>query len=193
MAYMGDSQQWGDGWVYAVQEDGTPLVKIGHTGCANLRTRWQLLQYQFRVPMTIVAGVCLPSMHYAMEQAIHTHLAPFCIQSEWFYLHMNQRRLEALVEERMPYALASQHTREFGLRLLALRKHYGWNRHQLSYASGLSFMQIGQIERNDYAHRCVSAKTLVRLAHAFCASPEYVLGVQTNAGEHQCSIICRPG
>ena len=76
------------GWIYAVQEDGDPLVKIGFT-YATPHKRLGGLRREYR----------LNDLPYFIEQWVHHLLLPQWIQGEWFYLHMNQAILETLVQE----------------------------------------------------------------------------------------------
>jgi hypothetical protein len=90
------------GWIYAVQEVGTPLVKIGFTRAHNPAKRLRELWHQFGVPLAYIGLVHIPQYAHAMEQLAHGALASSRIAGEWFYLYMNQARLEALVATLAP-------------------------------------------------------------------------------------------
>lgn len=100
-------RSWGDGagWIYAAQEDGDPLVKIGYT-CTTLCYRLGLLRRQYRPSdLTMVAAVRVEAYTRSLEQSIHRALQPQRIKGEWFYLYMNQDILETLVQEAMTKVL----------------------------------------------------------------------------------------
>jgi hypothetical protein len=94
-----------DGWVYAAREDDAPLVKLGFTRL-HPSARIQRLRYQYHAPITLLGAVHLNRLALYMERALHKTLAPYRIEGEWFYLHMNQAILEALVQHVMPAVLA---------------------------------------------------------------------------------------
>jgi hypothetical protein len=83
------------GWIYAAQEDGTPLVKIGCS--TNLKKRLAELRCQFRTPMTLIAAAQVECCALGIERLVHTSLAAARIEREWFYLSVNQALLERLV------------------------------------------------------------------------------------------------
>src|SRR5262249_3711504 len=84
----------GAGWIYAISEDRTPLVKIWCTGVGP-RTRLCSLVPQFRTDLLLVGAVFLDALLWEAEGAIHKRLAPYRIEREWFYLPMNQEIFEA--------------------------------------------------------------------------------------------------
>lgn len=90
------------GWIYAVQEEGTPLVKIGYTGAARPEKRFRELSNYFHVSLSPVAMVKVPRYGRAMERLVHTALAAARIEGEWFYVSMNQALLEALITNALP-------------------------------------------------------------------------------------------
>lgn len=97
----------GPGWIYAVQEDGTPLVKIGYTREYFINKRMANLWGQFRVPVTLIAAVYVEAEVFHVERQLHRMLAASRIEREWFYLYMNQTTLESLVNKAM-YLLTEQ-------------------------------------------------------------------------------------
>lgn len=96
----------GVGWVYAVREDGTPLIKIGYS--ANLPARVRQLRVQFHVPLTLLASVHVTSYVTKVERWIYTHLDTQRIEREWFYISMDQEILVALVHQ-AHYAIVEQY------------------------------------------------------------------------------------
>ena len=87
-----------NGWIYAIREVGTPLIKIGCT--ANLvRYRLQSLRWQFKIPLETIAQVLVRYRAVQVEHRIHHLLAAERIQGEWFYLHMTQDTLQCLVTQ----------------------------------------------------------------------------------------------
>jgi hypothetical protein len=90
------------GWIYAAQEVGTPLVKIGFTWWHTPQKRLMELWYQYHVPLSFVALVFVPTAVCMLERHLHRRLASARIEHEWFYLPMNQATLEALVAELTP-------------------------------------------------------------------------------------------
>jgi len=108
------------GWVYAAQEDGTPLVKIGFTRLSRAETRVHTLRFQYHVPFTLIAAMWLTAGARRVERAIHELLAAQRIEGEFFYLHMSQAYLQTLIEMVLPnvrrdlhlYAIEKQRTLE---------------------------------------------------------------------------------
>jgi hypothetical protein len=86
------------GWIYAAQEDQTPLVKIGCTTEAPLR-RLDGLRLQFRVPLTLIAAVLVRPWPFRIERYVHQLLKAEHIEGEWFYGYMTQQRLEDLAAQ----------------------------------------------------------------------------------------------
>jgi Meiotically up-regulated gene 113 len=86
------------GWVYAMTEDGTPLVKIGHTRFGT-RHRLQNLAYAIQASVTLVGAVAVPIEVGRIERQVHRLLRSQEIAREWFYTYMNQAMLEDLVRQ----------------------------------------------------------------------------------------------
>jgi hypothetical protein len=86
------------GWIYAAQEEGTPLVKIGCT-CYSPLERLYALHLEFRVPLTLLAAVVVHTTPYTIESCVHRLLAAEHITQEWFYGYMTQQRLERLTAQ----------------------------------------------------------------------------------------------
>ena len=86
------------GWIYAAQEDGTPLVKIGCTTLTPFR-RLYSLRVQFRVPLTLIAAVRVQFFPHDIERYVHQLLKAEHIEGEWFYGYMTQQRLEHLAAQ----------------------------------------------------------------------------------------------
>ena len=85
----------GGGWIYAAREADAPLVKIGCTTVVSHRL--YALERQWHTRLTCVAAVAVGTALFKVERRIHDILRAQRIQGEWFYLHMNQQALEALV------------------------------------------------------------------------------------------------
>jgi Meiotically up-regulated gene 113 len=66
------------GWIYAVREEGTPLVKIGYTSVVTMRLAE--LKTQYRVPLTLLATVHVERWVSRIERTIHSILASARIQ-----------------------------------------------------------------------------------------------------------------
>jgi hypothetical protein len=88
----------GAGWIYAVQEGVTPLIKIGCT-TYPLAHRLRQLEYQFHIQCSVVGAVSVPDKLFTVEKRIHRLLAAEHIEGEWFYLHMDQKLLASLVQQ----------------------------------------------------------------------------------------------
>jgi hypothetical protein len=86
------------GWIYAIAEDDTPLVKIGYTR-RGTHYRLQSLAATLRCALTLIGVVALVRDVHKIEWGIHRLLAQQHIGREWFYLSMNQQRLEELVTQ----------------------------------------------------------------------------------------------
>ena len=83
-----------DGWIYAAQEDGTPLVKIGYS--REVQARLAILKTELRARHTLIGAVYVKRVALQVERRIHQDLIAQHIEREWFYLHMSQERLERL-------------------------------------------------------------------------------------------------
>lgn len=88
-----------DGWIYAAQEVGTPLVKVGHTLGRNPVHRLKNLAYEHGSAMEFIAASHVTHWAYKIERVAHYLLQPYCIENEWFYLHVNAQTLRALIEQ----------------------------------------------------------------------------------------------
>jgi hypothetical protein len=99
---MGVISSFKGGWIYAAQEVETPLVKIGFTWGVMPMRRLLLLWREAGAPVYFVGLVRVASAVCAMERRVHAYLAPYRIHGEWFYLHMNQSTLEAIVTTLRP-------------------------------------------------------------------------------------------
>ncbi len=97
------------GWIYAAQEEGTPLVKIGYTFYNDPCERLGTLRTSFKVPLSFVGLVYIAAGIEPMEQAIHARLASSRIEGEWFYLSINQAFLESVVRELLPFVAKALH------------------------------------------------------------------------------------
>ena len=86
------------GWVYAVQEEGTPLVKIGATH-QPMSLRLVSLRSQYRVPLTLIGAVPISRYPFVVERRIHSILAPQRIQGEWFYVRLTMAGLQELIAQ----------------------------------------------------------------------------------------------
>lgn len=86
------------GWLYAITEEGTPLVKIGHTRSGTL-DRLKNLAYTIQAPVLLVGTVFVQGNVRRLEYRVHSLLYAQHIEGEWFYAHMNQQILTSLVEE----------------------------------------------------------------------------------------------
>jgi len=129
---------WGEGlggneagWIYAVQEDETPLVKIGYSKHYDVQCRVKALSRQFKVPLTLVAAVHIRQWVVKVERYIHWTLRASRIEGEWFYLDINQAILDNLAEQAM--LEVSKHAKDKQVkyrhalaRLAAQRKREGW-------------------------------------------------------------------
>jgi T5orf172 domain len=87
------------GWIYAACEDGTPLVKIGHSH--SLQRRIRQLHTAFRTTCPLVAAVAVPCCAFPVERLVHTALAAARIERAWFYCRMTQAWLARLVAQSM--------------------------------------------------------------------------------------------
>ena len=89
-----------DGRIYAVAKDGTQCVKIGYTR-RDIHRRFQALQYQYRVALSLLATVYVPEHVSRIERAIHKRLASSHIEGEWFSIEMSESTLRCLVQDAM--------------------------------------------------------------------------------------------
>ena len=104
------TQRWHgpEGWIYAAQEEGAPLVKIGCTTKLP-RSRMHHLPSESQAALTLVGSVFVSDHRiYTIERAVHALLAPQHIYREWFYLSMTQERLEQLVAKALTKVLAGK-------------------------------------------------------------------------------------
>jgi hypothetical protein len=91
-----------DGWLYAIREERTPLVKIGGTRTGT-RTRLAQLTSQLGVDLVLVGVVHVSGLVWEAERAVHRFLAAQRIEREWFYLPMNQAIFEDIVAQACPW------------------------------------------------------------------------------------------
>lgn len=84
------------GYLYAIQAEGTPYVKIGSTTGA-VETRLKVLQTGQPFPLRIVAVVPLDRPLRDIESEVHTLLGPYRQHGEWFALRMHADLLQQLV------------------------------------------------------------------------------------------------
>jgi hypothetical protein len=112
-----------DGWIYAAQEDGTPLVKIGYS--RDVQWRMVTLKAQLRARHSLIAAVYVERLALQAERRIHRILSAQHIEREWFYLHMRQERLEALVQQAIQELLAEESQRALTRDQARLRMHWG--------------------------------------------------------------------
>lgn len=85
-------------WIYAIQEHGAPLVKIGNS--FHLRKRLHIISATVCASATLIGAVAIRYPYpYRVEYRIHHMLHAQRIHGEWFYLYMNQTFLEDLVAQ----------------------------------------------------------------------------------------------
>jgi T5orf172 domain len=90
-----------DGWIYAAREEGAPLLKIGCTSgvaFAHIQRRLWGLKHQFHADFSLCAAAYVPIYLRMVEHAIHQMLHAEHIEKEWFYLHLSNDSLRALVD-----------------------------------------------------------------------------------------------
>ena len=96
---------WGDlscndpGWVYAVQKQETPLVKIGFTKSPDVYDRIKTLRCPTREMLTLTGAVWIRQHVPKIEHYIHWLLRGSRVEGEWFAVAMNQVILEALATQ----------------------------------------------------------------------------------------------
>jgi hypothetical protein len=99
--------KYNDGWIYAVGEDNTPLVKIGYTHWVQCRLYG--LRSRLKVPLTLLASVYVERCVPQVERHVHALLGAERIEGEWFYLYMGQEYLERLVGQAVTEVRGRQH------------------------------------------------------------------------------------
>jgi hypothetical protein len=129
---------WGEGmcgsaggWVYAVQEDRTPLVKIGLSIHHDVQPRVKALPGQFGVSLTLVGTVYIAQWAAKVERYLPWMLRSSRIQGEWFYLYMNQATLDRLTAQAISavrqHEQCEQAKHAHALRRIAAkRRQEGW-------------------------------------------------------------------
>lgn len=90
------------GWIYAIYEDETPLVKIGYTQLGTLE-RLKTLAYDNQQGMTLVGSVFVSHDVGKIERCVHRFLSQQRIEGEWFYLHINQAILEKITGQALAF------------------------------------------------------------------------------------------
>ena len=86
------------GWVYAIVEAITPLVKIGYTRFGTLQ-RLKNLAYEIQAHVILVGAIFVPQYVTYVERQVHYLLGAQRIEREWFYTYMNQQMLATLVSK----------------------------------------------------------------------------------------------
>jgi hypothetical protein len=85
------------GFIYAICEEGSPLIKIGHT--RNLLQRLGELQRKYSSPLSILGAVFVAYDVHGIEKSLHRRFAEHRIHHEWFALEMDQAYLDRVVTE----------------------------------------------------------------------------------------------
>jgi Meiotically up-regulated gene 113/Helix-turn-helix domain len=165
------------GWMYAVREDGTPLVKVGCT--MHLAARVKALQKAYRSPRTLIASVFVQHRYYQVERRLHQRLAAAHIQGEWFYLHMTQEVLERLtaqaVHDTMIFWKIEQNLRGIGASLRRARKRQGLPVQRVLGTAQVSRAPLSHIELGHNGP--VSAEAVQRVAGVLGISREDLLAM----------------
>jgi hypothetical protein len=138
-----------NGWIYAAQEDGTPLVKIGYAG--YVPGRITALKYELRARHTLIASVYVRRLALQVERRIHRLLAPQRIEREWFYLSMSQDALAQLAQQALAELLEEECQK--ALRIFHAHVQMGWRdpfRHlTLAHLQALRRLVAGRDARAD--------------------------------------------
>ena len=92
------------GFIYAIRDEGTLLVKIGMTGVSAF-SRLAQLQSGTPYPLTLIAVLPVSKNLPLVERHIHGFLQEWHHGQEWFDTSMHTRKLEQLVEQAL-FAIA---------------------------------------------------------------------------------------
>jgi hypothetical protein len=167
-----------DGWIYAAQEDGAPLVKIGYS--RDVQGRIAALTTELRARHTLIAAVYVQEIAHQVEQRIHRLLAAQHIERAWFYLHMSQDSLERLAWQARNTVLEEESQRALRRFNARLRMRWG-NPFQWFTAQEMRRLQWA------IAHGCEGASIVVRIANVLGVSLDYLAGRKETA-----SIVREP-
>lgn len=70
------------GWVYAIHQGSTSLVKLGRS--EHVQRRLNALSRQHRTPLTLLASAYCPCSVAAVEVWLHRHFHSVRVAGEWF-------------------------------------------------------------------------------------------------------------
>jgi ribosome-binding protein aMBF1 (putative translation factor) len=167
------------GWIYAVQEVWTPLVKIGCSTQATLTTRLHDLASAYHVPFRLVGSQHVPRWAYKVERRIHHALTSERIEGEWFYVHMTQQRLEALTKQAYREVFTWLLTN--GQWVKHERERRRFSQVALAREAGISQALLSRIEAGTIA--APNADVIKGLARALWVTTDYLLCMDEKEGE----------
>ena len=171
------------GFIYAIRDEVTLLVKIGKTG-QSVDTRLKAHQAHTQHVLTLLAAFQV-SQHLALvERYIHGFLAEWHHKYEWFNTTMSPRKLEQLIEQAV-FAVAedqpmpsmrslSRQPTALGMKLRRLRQEKHLTLQALQGLSGVPFQTLSHVERGYTSS--VRIPYLTALAKAFGVTIDYLLG-----------------
>jgi hypothetical protein len=173
------------GYIYAIQAEGTPYVKIGQT-TGSVEKRLRSLQTGQPFPLTILAVVRIDIPPRVLEGQVHALLAPYRHQGEWFEMTLDAGQLEHVVSLAMTALRQQQEAqgdtpapappKTLAQRLRALRQGVQWSQREVGERIGQDQAYISRLECGAYG---ITVETLEKFMDLFGVSADYLLGRKT--------------
>lgn len=88
-----------EGWVYAVREVGTPLLKIGATKNPRLASRLDGLRWSMKESFILIAAGFVSHSVHTVEHYIQWALRCQRIYNDWFYLWLSPLEFSQLLAQ----------------------------------------------------------------------------------------------
>ena len=121
------------GFIYAIQAEGSPYVKIGSTS-ASVEKRLKSLQAGQPLPLRLIAHQAIEADLSRIERQIHHFLATERQRGEWFALKLDADELAALIQRAVEYLKAQ----DIKIQEVARKRHPQESASKLSRAQTIS-------------------------------------------------------
>jgi ribosome-binding protein aMBF1 (putative translation factor) len=201
------------GTLYAIQAEGTSLVKIGFTR-GSVEKRLKVLQTGQPFPLQVIATVPVESDVRHKEGLLHAFLATERRRGEWFEVALQSDDFAALLERAIAFgaqeearkqaaqeqslllvrhaASAARPKTEIGIilgeRIRSLRERQGISQRALARALDTSANAINYLESGMHTPHI---ERLIALADLFDVSLDYLVGM-TDDPRHFRNGVCPP-
>lgn len=182
------------GLLYAIQAEGTSLVKIGYT-TGSVEKRLKTLQTGQPFRLRVIETVAVESEAQKHETLLHTFLTEQRRSGEWFEIDLRDKSLSELLTRAIQWGAEQEAQRQdeldarrmkrmrgahpFGLRVRAARERLGLSREELTqqlpatlrmHPNTLWAIEVGQTHNP-------RADQLIAFATVFNVSIDYLVGL----------------